>query len=208
MRRDRLVRLALAAALTMGAGQVFFGPGVASAQDPPAPAPPAAPAATGPAATDPGAGAGLARQVSLTPQEMVTQADAALSRLEGGRMSVAKQLAAARKERDVVKTLCLNDKLNQLDVALRSATERRGALELAAKRGDADLANHEFTILGVLRQRGDQLIVEANQCIGEEAGFAGDSAVSMTVDGVPDDDADIPDFGVIVDPPQCASCYL
>ena len=124
-----------------------------------------------------------------------------------GRQSVSKQLAQARKDRDVVKTLCLNDKLNQLDVASRSAQERRGALELAAKRGDNDLANHEFTILGVLRQRADQLLSEANQCIGEEAGFAGDSATSMTVEGVPEDEADVPDFTVVVEPPQCSSCF-
>lgn len=223
MRRARVLRLALAAALSVGAASVFVGAdvGFAQAQDapaappPPAGAPPAAPPAapTPPpgdpgAATGPGANAGLARQVTLSPQEMLAQADGALQRMEGGRTSVAKQLAKARQERDVVKTLCLNDKLNQLDVAMRSATERRGALELAAKRGDADLANHEFTILGVLRQRADQLLAEANQCVGEEAGFAGDSAVSMTVDGVPDDDADVPDFGVVVEPPQCSSCFL
>ena len=200
MRSDRLVRLALAAALAAGVGQVFFGSGVASAQspDPAAPAAPAAPA-------DPNAG--LARQVNLSPQEMLAQADGTIARMEAGRTSVAKQLAQARKDRDVVKTLCLNDKLNQLDVASRSAQERRGALELAAKRGDNDLANHEFTILGVLRQRADQLLSEANQCIGEEAGFAGDSATSMTVEGVPEDEADVPDFTVVIEPPQCSSCF-
>jgi hypothetical protein len=207
MRRVRLVRLALAAALSLGAGQVFFGTGVASAQGQGGAPPPAAPPAPAAPPGDPAANPGLARQVTLTPQEMLAQADAALVRMEGGRTSVAKQLAKARQERDVVKTLCLNDKLNQLDVALRSATERRGALELAAKRGDGDLSNHEFTILSVLRSRADQIMVEANQCVGEEAGFAGDAAVSMTVDGVPDDDADVPDFTVVVEPPQCLSCF-
>lgn len=199
MRSDRLVRLALASALALAVGQAFFGAGVASAQAPAEPAP-----------ADPGgapANPGLARQVSLSPQEMLAQADSALARMEAGRTSVAKQLAQARKDRDVVKTLCLNDKLNQLDVASRSAQERRGALELAVKRGDNDLANHEFTILGVLRQRSEQLMSEANQCIGEEAGFAGDSATSMTVTGVPDDSADVPDFTVVLEPPQCSSCF-
>ena len=93
-----------------------------------------------------------------------------------------RQLETARAQRDVVKTLCLNDKLNQIDVAIRSARERRQALELAANRKDADLANHEFTILTVLRQRADQLTAEANQCIGQEAGFVGDSAVTSTID--------------------------
>jgi len=199
MRRERLVRFALAAVLAGCAGQLFFGSGVASAQAPAGePAPAAAPAAQ--------ANGGLARQVALTPTEMVAQADSDLARMEGGRGGVAKQLATARQARDVVKTLCLNDKLNQIDVAIRSARERKTALDLAAKRGDGDLSNHEFTIMSVLRQRSDQLVAEANQCIGEEAAFGGDAAVTMTVDGVPSDDGR-PDLTIVVDPPQCSSCY-
>ncbi len=88
-----------------------------------------------------------------------------------------------------MKTLCLNDKLNQIDVAIRSARERRRGLELAVNRRDADLSNHEFTILTVLRQRTEQLTAEANQCIGQEAGFIGDSAVTATIDpNLPKDD--------------------
>jgi hypothetical protein len=201
MRRDRIVRFALAAFFFGCAGQVFFDSGIASAQAP-------APAATDPAAQPaPQANGGLQRQVTLSPPEMVAQSDADLARMEAGRSGVAKQLAKARQDRDVVKTLCLNDKLNQIDVAIRSAQERKTALDLAAKRGDGDLSNHEFTILSVLRGRSDQLVAEANQCIGEEAAFGGDAAVTMTVDGVPDDD-DRPDLAVVVEPPQCSSCYL
>jgi hypothetical protein len=121
---------------------------------------------------------------------------------------VRRQLETARAQRDVVKTLCLNDKLNQLDVAVRSARERREALQAAVQRSDADLASHEFTILSVLRQRSDQLTAEANQCIGQEAGFIGDSAVSATVDpGLPEPTGWAPPGdNVIVEPPTCSSC--
>lgn len=203
MRRDRIVRFALAAVLAGCAGQVFFGSGIASAQAPAAPPPAETPPATPPV---PQANGGLQRQVTLSPPEMVAQSDSDLARMEQGRSGVSKQLAKARQDRDVVKTLCLNDKLNQIDVAIRSAQERKGALDLAAKRGDADLSNHEFTILSVLRGRSDQLVAEANQCIGEEAAFGGDAAVNMTVDGVPDDDA-APDLTIVVEPPTCSSCY-
>ena len=83
--------------------------------------------------------------------------------------NVRRQLEAARAARDVVKTLCLNDKLSQIDVATRSAKDRRQSLQLAIGRNDSELGNHEFTILTVLRQRTEQLTAEANQCIGEEA---------------------------------------
>jgi hypothetical protein len=110
-----------------------------------------------------------------------------------------------------VKTLCLNDKLNQVDVAIRSGRERRQSLELAAQRSDTDLSNHEFTILSVLRQRTDQLSAEANQCIGSEAGFVGESAVTSTIDSnMPRDPAEFPtDPGgsVIFQTPACMSCF-
>src|SRR5262249_30903763 len=104
--------------------------------------------------------AGMTRQVNLTPAEELAQTDSALSRMDGSRPVGPGQLETPRAQRDVVKTLCLNDKLNQIDVAIRSARERRQSLEAAVNRNDADLANHEFTILTVLRQRTDQLTAE------------------------------------------------
>ena len=71
------------------------------------------------------------------PQEQLTQADNDLARMEQSRSNVRRQLMEAREQRDVVKTLCLNDKLTQLNVAITSAQERRDALAAAVKRGDA-----------------------------------------------------------------------
>jgi hypothetical protein len=104
--------------------------------------------------------------------------------------TVGRMLAQARTARDIVKTLCLNDKLSQIDVAIRSAKDRKIALQAAVARNDQELSNHEFTILTVLRQRGEQLSAEANQCIGEEAAFIGATNVSSTVDNTlpPTDD--------------------
>jgi hypothetical protein len=122
--------------------------------------------------------------------------------------SVRRLLEQARATRDVVKTLCLNDKLNQIDVAARSARDRRNSLEQAVQRTDADLANHEFTILTVLRQRVEQLSAEANQCIGEEAVLYGDTKVVTTIDpNLPNEDpSTYPDNPIISMPPPCASC--
>lgn len=186
----------------IGALALLIGASAAYAQGDPA-APPAAP----PAGSD--ASAGLAQQVKLSPQEQLAQAESSLSRMSNARSTVRRQLAEARAERDVVKTLCLDDKLSQLDVALRSATERKEALQIAVERGDADLSNHEFTILSVLRQRSDQLAAEANQCIGNEAGFVGESSVETSVDpNLPEEDpSDYPNFDTIIEPPACSSCF-
>jgi hypothetical protein len=175
---------------------VFAAYGVAAAQ-------------TGTTTTSPpGASVGMQRQVQLSPREELTQADTFLGRMSISAGNIGKQLEAARTQRDVVKSLCLNDKLNQVDVALRSARERRQSLEQAVNRGDADLSNHEFTILTVLRQRVEQLGAEANQCIGEEMSIIGDTRVSTTIDtNLPTDDvASVPPVSIVVTlpPPQAS----
>ena len=152
---------------------------------------------------------GMQRQVNLTPQEQLAQADAFVARMGVTGASVRRMLEQARSQRDVVKTLCLNDKLNQIDVAIRSAQERRSSLEQAGLRKDSDLANHEFTILTVLRQRVEQLHAEANQCIGEEAVLFGETKITTSIDpNLPHEDpSSYPDNPIISVPPVIASPY-
>jgi hypothetical protein len=154
---------------------------------------------------------GFQRKTSLSPQEQLTEGAKHIGRMEAAATGVRKQLEEARRQRDVVKTLCLNDKLSQIDVAIRSARDRRQQLQSAVTRSDTELGNHEFTILTVLRQRSEQLVAEANQCIGEESAFVGDTRVSTTIDpAIPPDETPYPptDPVQVIVPPQCTSCAL
>lgn len=193
MRRQRILGFTAVAAFAL-----LIGLGIADAQA----------QAQGGVAPAPDATVGLTQQVTLSPAEEVAQSEAFLNRMDASRTGVRRQLETARAQRDVVKTLCLNDKLNQLDVAIRSARERRQSLEAAAHRSDSDLSNHEFTILRVLRERSDQLTAEANQCIGQEVAFVNDSAVTSTIDpGIPEDPSGMgPVVSTIIEPPACTSC--
>jgi hypothetical protein len=149
---------------------------------------------------------GFQHPAQLAPQAELAAADLAIARMEQTSSTVSKMLEQARATRDVVKTLCLNDKLSQIDVAIRSAKDRRGALQMAVQRNDQELSNHEFTILTVLRQRGEQLSAEANQCIGEEAAFIGATSVSMSVDNTfPPDETQYAPYTIINIPPLSAS---
>jgi hypothetical protein len=172
-----------------------------------------APATGAPAAgTDATGGTvGFQRKTSLTPQEQLGESAKHIGRMEQAGAGVRKMLEEARKQRDVVKTLCLNDKLSQIDVAVRSGRDRRTALQAAVVRNDAELSNHEFTIVTVLRQRTEQLVAEANQCIGEEAAFVGDTRTKVTIDPqIPPDETPYPstDPTLVVGPPPCTSCTL
>jgi hypothetical protein len=124
---------------------------------------------------------GFERKPQLSPQDELNQADQILSRMDQASAAVRRQLDAARQARDVVKSLCLNDKLSQIDVASRSARDRQTALQAAVQRNDAELSNHEFTIMTVLRQRAEQLSAEANQCLGEEVAFVGQTQITTEI---------------------------
>lgn len=173
----------------------------------------ASPATTNTAAGKTDAQVGFQRKATLTPAEEALEGDRTVARMEAAAALIRGQLGKARAERDVVKTLCLNDKLSQADVATRTGRDRNSALKDAVGRNDSELANHEFTILSVLGQRSQQLTAEANQCIGEEAAFIGETAVQTTVDPTlpPPDQTDVPPNFVVPiydQPPQCTTCSI
>jgi hypothetical protein len=153
---------------------------------------------------------GSQRAATLSPAQMAAETDASIGRMQQAATVVRHQLASAREARDVVKVLCLNDKLSQIDVAIRSGQERKAALASAVQRNDAELAGHQFTIVTVLRQRVEQLTVEANQCIGEELSFVGKTEVVTQVEpGMPgEDQTQYPptDPTLVSAPPVCVSC--
>ena len=167
---------------------------------------------TAPGAPTPAGQVPFEQHPSLTPQEEADQADAILARMDQASQVVRRQLEQAREQRDVVKTLCLNDKLSQIDVAIRSSRDRQAGLRGAVTRNppDPEFANHEFTILTVLKQRVDQLVAEANQCLGEELAFVGATQVVTQVDNnIPGEDTTqypSTDPTLVSAPPQCLSC--
>jgi hypothetical protein len=143
----------------------------------------------------------------LSPDERLDRAKGFVDAIDRAAQSIQRQLQSARKDRDVVRVLCLNDKLNQVDVALRSAQDRVGALGAAVDRKDADRARHEYTVLEVLHDRVRTLANESSQCIGEETGFIGEAEVSVAIDpNLPDGETGFGiDSAALPPPPNISS---
>lgn len=158
-----------------------------------------APTTTAEASTD--------AEEQLSPPEMLAKAKGFVPAMDRSATAVRRQLTLAREQRDVVKALCLNDKLNQIDLATRTATDRMSGLESAVSQNDAERSKHQFTVLQVLRERVTTLVSEANQCIGEETGFVGESNVTVEVDpNIPDTDpSEFPTDPIISNPPVLSS---
>src|SRR5581483_1359949 len=66
----------------------------------------------------PDAQVGFQKKPQLSPAEQVEDAGNKIGKMEGISNTVRHMLEQARTQRDVVKVLCLNDKLNQIDVAI------------------------------------------------------------------------------------------
>lgn len=150
------------------------------------------------------------REVAGTPQQLLAEAKAFAPAMDRTASVVRRQLAEARENRDVVRVLCLNDKLNQIDLAIRTANDRIEALNAAVTENDAVRAKHEYTVAQVLKERVTTLGGEANACIGEQSGFVDESKVKVDIDpNVADTDPSEPmDPPIIIEPPVLTSPTL
>jgi hypothetical protein len=88
-------------------------------------------------------------------------------------------LEEARKESDIIKITCLDDKLTQINVNLRTAESRLDALRKAV---DPDRRIHEYTVLTVLGQKLQVLDQEAHQCVGQAMYETGATKVTTVID--------------------------
>jgi hypothetical protein len=146
----------------------------------------------------------------LSPAQMLTQARQYLPEMERAQNTVRVQAKKARDAKDVVKVLCLNDKLGQIELATSTATDRVTDLDNAIKRNDIERAQHQFTVVRVLRERVNTLVSEAQQCIGEETGFVGDENVTVEIDPniANTDPSEFPEEPLVSTPPVTSSPTL
>lgn len=112
----------------------------------------------------------------------IAEAHATLHKMEATADNVDRQLRQANDDADAVKILCLDDKLNQVNVATRSAGDRVESIEAAVNSGNMERAEHDAEVLGALAERTEELGTEANECIGEEAGVMTGSTLTLKVD--------------------------
>jgi len=123
------------------------------------------------------------RVVQLSGPDQLREAGSVIDGMNNQRRRVSDLLDRARQERDIIKVNCLNDKLTQIDVTLRSAREHQDLLQTAVSINNDGQRNHEFTLITIQRQRTEQFEAEARQCIGEDTGtFDRDTRLTLLVD--------------------------
>jgi hypothetical protein len=130
---------------------------------------------------------------NVPPGQLEGLVDSYIQGMRGTLAELRRLYAQAKEEKDVVKTLCLNDKVEQVVTAVDTAEDRKASLKEAVENGATERARHEFTLVGVLTQRTATLANEANECIGEESTVTEDDQSILdlpVVSGLPNVDAD------------------
>lgn len=145
--------------------------------------------------------------IPLTPDQLRATAANLVTQIGQETLSLRRRLDEARKRRDVVRLLCLDDKAKQADLVTSSARDRESSLANAVQRDDTERARHDFTVIAALRQRMRTVSMEASQCVGEELGFIDDAKVIVQVDpALPSlDPTRLPPDPIFSDPPMVSS---
>lgn len=129
---------------------------------------------------------------ALTAPEQVAEAQRVQSHASLLSERVLGMLDEARRDGDIVRATCLDDKLTQINAHLRTLGERMGALDDSVSTGDDARRNHEFTVISVLGQNFSQLERDANECIGNSLTETGSTRVAVDVDpNSPDEDPSV-----------------
>jgi putative NIF3 family GTP cyclohydrolase 1 type 2 len=134
-------------------------------------------AATGQAEPPP-PGQAPAKKV-VNPAEQAATARAVLQRAQVLAQRISQMLEEARREADIIRVTCLNDKLTQVNANMRTAQTRMAAYDNAS---DPEQKNHEATVISVLGQKFQVLDQEANRCVGQDLYETGTTKVQTLID--------------------------
>lgn len=123
-----------------------------------------------------------ADQAAMSPAAQRKAAESAVASASAscGAQSAAYQ--SAKRDKDIIRATCLDDKLSQCEANLQNMKRRQSALNEAIAAGDSGRANHESTVIGVLSQKFKMLAQAANQCVGQDLFDTGDTQTRSEVD--------------------------
>ena len=119
---------------------------------------------------------------TLGPQETTQQAGDYMAKMKSTETRATKLQDDARKKKDVIKLNCVSDKLVQIKGHLAVANQTMTGLNTAIARNDAGERQHEFTRMTLIFQKVTTLGTEAENCIGEDASYVGDTRVDVEID--------------------------
>ncbi|HSN27821.1 MAG TPA: hypothetical protein VLT45_16135 [Kofleriaceae bacterium] len=143
---------------------------------------------------------------TMSVAEMQARASELISRAQDAYQDVLRLKEQAKKQKDVIKLNCVNEKLIQIKGQLNVADNQNQDLQVAITRNSPDRSTAydalQVTGTAIFRLRDD-----AKTCIGEPELYKQESGVTVTHPPIVDDPTAPPDYGWTVEPPGYASPY-
>ena len=122
------------------------------------------------------------RQEAVSPAAQKKAAESAVASASSSCAAQSQALQSAKRDSDIIRATCLDDKLTQCNANLQNMKRRQAALDEAIADGDSGRANHESTVIGVMSQKFKALAQAANQCVGQDLFDTGDTQNRSEVD--------------------------
>jgi hypothetical protein len=147
------------------------------------------------------------KNITLTPQETLTQSKDYYKKMLETQKRIQQLQSKAKKDKDVVKLNCVNDKLTQVRGHMTVTDQSMASLTADIARSDDAARQHQFTRLTILYQKVVTLGTEAEQCIGEDVSYVGATRVDVEVDpSIPVTDPTQPDLPLpdVTRPPEAS----
>ena len=152
----------------------------------------------------------IEKHANLTPAEMQATSETYLKDMQTVLVRIVELQQLARKQKDVIKLNCVNDKLLQVKQLLNIAEASRTDMVEAIAQQDNASTTHQFSQISIAKEKTEGLHNEAEGCIGEELVFLGPTEIEVDDPGIPDDPtAPEPfDWDDVIEPPAYASPFL
>ncbi len=147
------------------------------------------------------------KNITLSAPEMQAQAKDYYRKMQDTQRRVGSLQSKAKRDKDMVKLNCVNDKLTQLNGHLIVSDQSMGTLTLDIAKSDDGARQHEFTRMTILYQKVVTLGTEAEQCVGEDVSYVGATRVDVEIDpSIPPIDPTQPDLPVpvVTRPPEAS----
>ena len=129
----------------------------------------------------------MEKEAKLSPKQMRQTSE----RLIGDMKSMLERVIAvqqvARKQKDVIRLNCVNDRLLQVKKLLNIAEASRNDLIEAIAADNERERYHQFSKVRISHEKVSVLRDEAEACVGEELIFIGPTQVDVDKPAIPDD---------------------
>jgi hypothetical protein len=142
-------------------------------------------------------------RANVSATDMTRQVETYFKRMDEILRHIVQLQEVARREKDVIKLNCVNDKLLQIKQLVNIGEANKTNLDEAIARDDESGRYDFYSNITIANDQVSTLGAEAEQCIGQDLSFLGPTDTTVEGGNEPDDPtvSEEPDFPEVEQPP-------